>query len=93
MKKYASARSYPANKFSARNQYRIANRILRALPFELHYAIQRQAGRSLHRARQSLVNAQIRRRLANPLGGLRRVSRFSKVSGDKFYGRKKRKFN
>ncbi len=87
-KKYASSRSHPANQFSYRNQYRIANRILRALPFELHYAIQRQAGRGVHRARQSLVNAQIRRRLNNPLGGLRRVVRSARPS--KFYGKSRK---
>lgn len=86
VKKYASKRTTPIQYFSARSRYNLAVNILRRLPFELQVGIQRQAGRAVHRARQSLVNAQIRRGVR-----LRRARPFLRsVNVRRFYCKKKK---
>lgn len=61
MPKNVRKRNLPVNRFSTRSRRLIGLNIARRLPFELQITIQRAAGRAVHRALQSLVNAQIRR--------------------------------
>jgi len=61
-KKYGSKRKLPVSRFSTKSRRRLGIDITRRLPFELQIQIQREAGRAIHRAMQSLVNAQIRRK-------------------------------